>query len=169
VKNLGLDDYVAPPTFSDDPSALTRPREFPNPAGRIIFANEPCSRRDCLIRRSSVPSDFHDAFGGVGKAFRPAARTFHDATCKLGSAKLGLAQVPCASCTFLFVPRGVEIRDPFEYFIWSREIGVPFSRHTLIIAEDNSRVTLLEHFISANPKSADSPARQRPRSQAGSS
>src|SRR5271166_6890986 len=40
VKNLSLDGYVVAPDFSDDPSSLTRAREFGNPAGRIVFANE---------------------------------------------------------------------------------------------------------------------------------
>ena len=40
VKNLSLDGYVAPPDFAGDPSTWTRPRRIPNPAGRIIFANE---------------------------------------------------------------------------------------------------------------------------------
>src|SRR5438552_11347421 len=40
VKNLSLDGYVVAPEFSGDASGLTRVREFGNPAGRIIFANE---------------------------------------------------------------------------------------------------------------------------------
>src|ERR1700731_1581048 len=40
VKNLILDGYIAPAEFSGDTSVLTRPREFPHSAGRIVFANE---------------------------------------------------------------------------------------------------------------------------------
>src|ERR1700692_152414 len=66
VKNLELEDYVAPQTFSGDPSALTRPREFPNPAGRIIFANEALVtagvRDSALARARGV---FTNPFGGL--------------------------------------------------------------------------------------------------------
>src|SRR6202795_2682183 len=48
VKNLTLDGYVAPPVFSGEPSDLTRSREFPNPAGRIIFANEALVKAELL-------------------------------------------------------------------------------------------------------------------------
>src|SRR6202044_2507735 len=48
VKNLALDGYVAPPVFSGEPTDLTRTREFPNPAGRIIFANEALVKAEVL-------------------------------------------------------------------------------------------------------------------------
>src|SRR5439155_17236957 len=40
LKNLALDGYVPAPEYSGDPSIVTSLREFPKPAGRIIFANE---------------------------------------------------------------------------------------------------------------------------------
>ena len=54
--------------------------------------------------------------------------------------------------TFLWVPRGVEIQAPFEVFHLVREDSAAVFPHTLIIADDNSRVTFLEHFVSANPE-----------------
>ncbi|MBV8174119.1 MAG: hypothetical protein JO151_06090, partial [Verrucomicrobia bacterium] len=40
LKSLSLDGYISAPEFSGDASCLTEQREFLNPAGRIIFANE---------------------------------------------------------------------------------------------------------------------------------
>jgi Fe-S cluster assembly protein SufD len=40
VKNLSLTDYVAVSEFSGDALQWTSPRSYPDPAGRLIFANE---------------------------------------------------------------------------------------------------------------------------------
>ena len=154
VKNLELEDYVAPQTFSGDPSALTRPREFPNPAGRIIFANEApitAGLLDPALERAGV------IFTTLSEALEKHSDRLRDhfmtQSAKLGSAKFAaLHKSVVQAGTFLWVPRGVEIRDPFEVFHLVQGDWSAVFPHTLIIAEDNSRVTLLEHFISANPE-----------------
>src|ERR1700722_7148801 len=153
VKNLGLDDYVAPPIFAGDPSALTRPREFPNPAGRIIFANEALVRAGLLdpaLERAGVI--FTTLSEALEKHSDRLREHFMTQPAKLGSAKFAaLHKSVVQAGIFLWVPRGVEIRDPFEVFHLVQGDWTAVFPHTLIIAEDNSRVTLLEHFVSANP------------------
>ena len=52
--------------------------------------------------------------------------------------------------TFLYIPRDVEIDLPIEAFHWLQgEAGSCFP-HTLIIADDNSKVTLVDYFQSAD-------------------
>ena len=154
VKNLELEDYVAPQTFSGDPSALTRPREFPNPAGRIIFANEALVRArllDPALERAGVI--FTTLSEALEKHSDRLREHFMTQSAKLGSAKFAaLHKSVVQAGTFLWVPRGVEIRDPFEVFHLVQGDWSAVFPHTLIIAEDNSRVSLLEHFISANPE-----------------
>src|SRR5205823_4308113 len=71
---------------------------------------------------------------------------------RLGSAKFAaLHKAVVQAGTVLWVPRGVEIRAPFEVFHLVQGDFAAVFPHTLIIAEDNSSVTLLEHFVSANP------------------
>src|SRR5580698_4187964 len=48
VKNLNLDGYLAATDFSGDALNLALPRQFPNPAGRIIFANETLVKAEFL-------------------------------------------------------------------------------------------------------------------------
>ena len=154
VKNLELEDYVAPQTFSGDPSALTRPREFPNPAGRIIFANEApitAGLLDPALERAGVI--FTTLLEALEKHSDRLREHFMTQPAKLGSAKFAALHKSLVQAgTFLWVPRGVEIRDPFEVFHLVQGDWSAVFPHTLIIAEDNSRVTLLEHFISANPE-----------------
>src|SRR3984893_14177071 len=57
VKNLALTDYVAAPEFSVDPFELTSQRGFPEPAGRLIFANDALVSTELLdptLRKSGV-------------------------------------------------------------------------------------------------------------------
>ncbi|MFQ5871921.1 MAG: Fe-S cluster assembly protein SufD, partial [Candidatus Geothermarchaeales archaeon] len=46
--------------------------------------------------------------------------------------------------TFVFVPRGVEVRLPLRSLVWSNGLSSGNYHHTLVVAESNSRVTLFE-------------------------
>jgi Fe-S cluster assembly protein SufD len=152
VKNLALDGYVTAPEFSGDISALTSPREFPKPAGRIIFAN------DTLVAAEML----NPALGCAGVIFTSLSEAlekhsdrlrehFMAQSARLGSAKFAALHKSFVQAgTFLWIPRGLEIDDPFEVFHLVKGDGAAVFPHTLVIAEDNSRVTLLEHFVSAN-------------------
>jgi Fe-S cluster assembly protein SufD len=154
VKNLALDGYVVAPEFSDDPSSLTSAREFVNPAGRIIFANETLLTSQLLdpaLKRAGV------IFTTLPHALEEHSdllrEHFMAQPARLGSAKFAaLHKAVVHAGTFLWVPRGVEIQAPFEVFHLVEGDSAAVFPHTLIIAEDNSRVTFLEHFVSANPE-----------------
>jgi Fe-S cluster assembly protein SufD len=154
VKNLALDNYVAPPDFSGDPFALTHPREFPNPAGRIVFANEAlvtAKLLDPALERAGVI--FTTLSEALEKHSGRLREHFMTQSARLGSAKFAaLHKSVVQAGTFLWVPRGVEIHEPFEVFHLVQGDWTAVFPHTLIIAEDNSQVTLLEHFVSANPE-----------------
>src|ERR1700720_2523219 len=154
VKNLALEGYVAAPDFSGDTSILTRPRQFPNPAGRIIFANETLVTAQlldpALERAGVIFTTLSDALEKHSDRLR---EHFMAQSARLGSAKFAsLHKSLVQAGTFLWIPRGIEINDPFEVFHLVQGDWTAVFPHTLIIAEDNSRVTFLEHFISANPQ-----------------
>jgi Fe-S cluster assembly protein SufD len=154
VKNLALDGYVAAPDFSGDTSTLTRPREFPTPAGRIIFANEVLVTAElldpALIQAGVIFTTLSDALDNHSERLR---EHFMTQSARLGSVKFAaLHKAVVQAGTFLWIPRGVEVSNPFEVFHLVQGDRTAVFPHTLIIAEDNSRVTLLEHFVSANPE-----------------
>ena len=152
VKNLSLDGYVVAPEFSGDASGLMRVREFGNPAGRITFANETVLASQLLdpaLKRAGV------IFTTLSQALEEHSdllrEHFMAQPARLGSAKFAaLHKALVHAGTFLWVPRGVEIQAPFEVFHLVRGDSATVFPHTLIIADDNSRVTFLEHFVSAN-------------------
>jgi Fe-S cluster assembly protein SufD len=154
VKNLTLDGYVAAPEFSGDTAILTSPREFPKPAARIIFAN------DTLVSAKFLNPALECAgviFTSLSEALEKHSdrlrEHFMAQSARLGSAKFAALHKSLVQAgTFLWIPRGLEIDDPFEVFHLVQGEGAAVFPHTLVIAEDNSRVTLLEHFVSANPE-----------------
>ena len=154
VKNLILDGYVAAPDFSGDIAGLVHPRQFPKAAGRIIFANEGLVTADLLdpelVGAGVIFTSLSDALEKHPDLLR---EHFMAQAARLGSAKFAaLHKAVVQAGTFLWVPRGVEINNPFEVFHLVQGDSTAVFPHTLIIAEDNSRVTLLEHFVSANPE-----------------
>ena len=52
--------------------------------------------------------------------------------------------------TFLYIPRGVEIALPIEAFHWLEGANSSVFPHTLIIAEEMSKVTLIDYYESAD-------------------
>ncbi|MEA3145711.1 MAG: Fe-S cluster assembly protein SufD, partial [Verrucomicrobiota bacterium] len=154
VKNLALDGYVVPSHFSGDSSDLIGSREFPKAAGRIIFANESLVTSEILDPGlESAGVIFTTLAEALEKHADRLSEYFMSQSARLGSAKFAALHKSLVQAgTFLWVPRGVEIQDPFEVFHLVQGDWTAVFPHTLIIAEDNSRVTFLEHFISANPQ-----------------
>ena len=53
----------------------------------------------------------------------------------------------------LYIPKGVEIEDPFTVFNWSSRANGAIFPHTLVIAEENAKASLVEFYgsIGNNP------------------
>ncbi|HEY8528562.1 MAG TPA: Fe-S cluster assembly protein SufD [Paenibacillaceae bacterium] len=56
---------------------------------------------------------------------------------------------------FLHVPKGVEIENPVQIVVFADDPAATVAPHILVIAEANSRVTVVEHMYSALPEGAD--------------
>jgi Fe-S cluster assembly protein SufD len=73
----------------------------------------------------------------------------------LGSAKFAaLHQALVRSGTLLFVPRGVEIELPIEIFHWLSGDHATVFPHLLLVADELSKVTVVEHFRSVDRQQA---------------
>ena len=119
-------------------------------AGRMIFAGDQLIERDVvsdqLKKRGVIFQPIERAMVEHADLFRKHFMS-HPAT--LGSAKFAaLHQALVSSGTFLFVPRGVEIEQPIEIFHWLRGDGVSVFPHLLLVADELSKVTVIEHFRS---------------------
>ncbi|MDQ6860346.1 MAG: Fe-S cluster assembly protein SufD [Verrucomicrobiota bacterium] len=122
-------------------------------AGRLIFADEH------LLRRDPLP----ESLRSLGVILKPLERGliehedlfqkhFMAQPAVLGSAKFAaLHEALVRSGTFVYVPRGVEVELPIEIFHWLNGEDASVFPHTLLIADELSKVTVVEHFRSAHP------------------
>src|SRR5262245_13786789 len=154
VKCLALNDYLPAPEFSSDPSKVTSQRSYREPAGRLVFANDTLVSAelfDSALKKSGVIfTALSDALEKHPDLLR---EHFMAQPAKLGSAKFAaLHKALVRAGTFLWVPRNIEIRAPFEVFHLVEGDCATVYPHTLIIADDNSKVTFIEHFVSSNPE-----------------
>ncbi len=122
-------------------------------AARLIFADEHLVQRDPL----------NEALRAAGVIVKPLERGlieheelfrkhFMTQPAVLGSAKFAaLHEALVRSGTFVYVPRGVEVELPIEIFHWLSGESAAVFPHTLLVADELSKVTVVEHFRSTHP------------------
>jgi Fe-S cluster assembly protein SufD len=153
IKQIDLAAYhrAEPRPEAEEADLAKRSSGIPKSAGRLVFVNDHLASRESNaeeLRAKGVlwlPLD-----EAITKHPELIERHFMREDAILGSAKfaaLHASQVRAG--TFLYVPKGVEIAAPFETFHWLAGENAGVFPHTLIIAEDNSSVAVVDYFQSA--------------------
>src|SRR6266480_1485497 len=152
---LDLEPFKSSPPLSDDDrkNILKYSRGLDHYAARMIFANDQLIERDVvsedLKRRGVIFQPLERAMVEHADLFR---KYFMSTEARLGSAKFAaLHKALVSSGTFLFVPRGLEIKEPIEIFHWLRHDNMSIFPHLLLVTDELARVTVIEHFRSCNP------------------
>jgi Fe-S cluster assembly protein SufD len=125
-------------------------------AARLIFANDQLIERDVvsedLKRRGVIFQPLERAMVEHADLFR---KYFMSTEARLGSAKFAaLHKALVSSGTFLFVPRGLEIKEPIEIFHWLRHDNMSVFPHLLLVTDELAKVTVIEHFRSCDRRTA---------------
>ncbi len=155
VNALDLASFVVSESVEEAARAeiLERSTSLADVAGRLIFADDHLVRRDPLS----------DKLRALGVILKPLERGliehadlfekhFMAQPVALGSAKFAaLHEAFVKSGTFVYVPRGVEVELPIEVFHWLNDENASVFPHTLLIADELSKVTVIEHFRSLHP------------------
>jgi Fe-S cluster assembly protein SufD len=154
IKNLAINEFPVAGEFSADVQSVLGQRKYQKPAGRIVFANESLVSAelydDKLAAAGVIFTTLADALVSYSDLLR---EHFMAQPVRLGSKKFAaLHATRVKAGVLLRVPRGVEVAAPFEVFHLCDGDEVSIFPHTLVIAEDLSRVTVLEHFVSADPE-----------------
>ena len=156
VKALDLSPYHIAPTLSETlrSDILRRSTGLARSAAKLIFGG------DQLIERNVLPQELRDR----GVIFQPIERAliehadlvqqyFMTQPATLGSEKFAaLHRSFVTSGAFLYVPRGVELEAPIEIFHWLTAENSAVFPHLLLVADEMSKVTVIEHFRSAADK-----------------
>jgi len=140
-------DLGARPTFEP-----TLDRAFPEPAGRIIFVNDQLVSCELL----------DDSLNERGVVFLPLEQAlkvrpdlleahFMAQPPRLGSKKFAaLHKASVKAGTVLYLPPSLVVDAPFEVFHVVTGENLAVFPHTLIIADKESQVTFLDHFVSTD-------------------
>ncbi|HEY0790774.1 MAG TPA: Fe-S cluster assembly protein SufD [Chthoniobacterales bacterium] len=150
LKALSLDGYSTASETSADVRDLVAERALRRRAGRMVFVNDRLTAIDdpdpSLKDRGVVFTSLEEALGTHGELLR---KHFMSQPARLGSQKFAaLHRALVRAGTFLYVPQGVELPQPFEVFHFVDGENASVFPHTLVIAEPLSKVALVDHFIS---------------------
>jgi Fe-S cluster assembly protein SufD len=154
VKDLDLGIYTPPQPIDDATreDLLARSRGLETSAGRMVFAN------DQLLSRE-VMSESLKQLGVIWLPLEQALAEHPDLLQQyfmreeaiLGGQKFAaLHASQVRTGTLLFVPRGLEIDLPVEAFHWLHGSNSSCFPHTLIIAEERAKVTVVDYYESAD-------------------
>ena len=154
VKDLDLSPYSRALPLGDatGDELVSRSRGLAAVAGRMVFGTDQILSQelfgDSLKQKGVIWLPIEQAAEVHPDLFR---RHFMREEAILGGQKfaaLHASQVRAG--TFLFVPRGVEIELPIETFHWLHGANGSVFPHTLIIAEEMAKVTVVDHYESAD-------------------
>src|SRR5438477_11807372 len=139
-----------PPSDYDRAEILEQSVALDRKSGRLIFAN------DHFLERNALPESLRKS----GVIFQPLERalTEHEELVRrhfmtqpaaLGSAKFAaLHRAHVRAGTFVYIPRGFELELPIEIFHWLADENAAVFPHLLLVADETSKVTVIEHFRS---------------------
>ncbi|MGH8095338.1 MAG: Fe-S cluster assembly protein SufD [Chthoniobacterales bacterium] len=154
VGALDLSPYAAAGALSeaDGREILERSTGLDKASGRLVFADDHFLEQDALsekLRKAGVIfQPLERAMIEHEELFR---RYFMSQPAALGSAKFAaLHEAFVKSGIFLHIPRGVEVELPLETFHWLQTENAAIFPHTLVVAEELSKVTLVENFRSTD-------------------
>ena len=124
------------------------------PSGLLVHIDGHCVLRPALAPELAAQGVKFESFEDALRHHPALLKEYilkHRAS--LGGEKfLALHQAWLRSGTVLYVPKNVEIKQPFVSVHWTATEGVAIFPHTLVIAEDGAKVTLHDFQCSAEPQ-----------------
>ncbi|BET69016.1 Fe-S cluster assembly protein SufD [Opitutales bacterium ASA1] len=153
----GLDlsgyDLSTTSTAADASALLATPALVSRRSGRMVFADDSLLAHEPASAELSAKGVIWEPLSEALVRHRDLLQEYFMAQDpKLGSEKFAALHSAFVSTgSLLFVPAGVEVDLPFVTRHWASTEGVAVFPHTLVIAGENARVTLVDLFASATP------------------
>lgn len=149
AKKIELADHkpAAAPTSAQSQAALAATQGLKERAARFVFVNDTLVESDTASLPAGVVCvSFNEALKSHGDVLK---EHFMKREMTLGSAKfaaLHLAHVKAG--IVVIVPKNVVIEKPVEIFHWVVGDHAAIFPHTLVVAEDNAQVSVVDHYRS---------------------
>lgn len=153
LKAIDLTGFVPAGPVSSEGRIITASQNLPDFAAKMVFGNN-----SLLVQESPSLPD-----GVLLKPLEVAAHEneslfrefFMAQPVELGSHKYAaLHRANLQTGAFLYVPANVEVALPIEIFHWVEGENASIYPHTLIICGENSKVTVIDSFRSADKRRA---------------
>lgn len=152
VGRLSIDNYQA----TDVPSSNTldtlteRSELVSERAGRTVFVDDVPADFECVSEELAAKGVIYLPIAeAVEKHPELMEKYFLRESTELGSEKFfGLHAASVKAGSILYVPKGVSIEAPFVNYYWTSGARSAVFPHTLIVAEDNAYVSVVDVFFS---------------------
>lgn len=153
LKSLDLSHWQVASASADIDAVLARSQGMSDIAAKLVFANN-----------RLISQELNDLPKGVLLLSLEEAVRDHEQLLKnyfmkhpalLGSAKIAaLHRAQLQTGAFLYVPAGVKVSKPIELWHWSEGDHVAIFPHTLVVCEEESSVSVIDHFSSMNDEAS---------------
>ncbi len=149
IAAVNLEDFGAAGPVANEGRLITASQGMAEISARMILANNALLHHDA----ERLPA------GVIFKPLDAAAREdeelfqkyFMAQPVELGSHKFAaLHRARLATGAFLYIPKNTEVTLPIEIFHWVEGEHASIFPHTLIVCGENSKVTVIDHFRSAD-------------------
>lgn len=148
IAALDLSAFGEAGPVANEGRLITASTGLPEVSARCIFANNALLLQEGTLPSGVILCTLEEAAASHEDLFR---RYFMAQPVELGSHKYAaLHKSRVAGGAFLYVPAGVEVTLPIELFHWVEGHGASIFPHTLIVCGENSKVTVVDYFKSAD-------------------
>ena len=153
ISALDLSGFVPAPAAVNIAGLIAASRGLDKSAAKMVFANDAPVHADASrLPEGVIFSPLGAAASEHGDLFR---KYFMAQPVELGSHKYAaLHRGRVTGGAFLYVPPGTEVSLPVEIFHWVEGAGASVFPHTLIVCGENSQVTVVDRFQSADGRRA---------------
>ncbi len=146
LKQLDFDGFT-PAAFADSENIDVAISGLDETSAQFIFTNDSLAHAEADLPEGVICLPLEDALQQHSELVE---KHFMKGDSKLGSAKFAaLHKAHLSNGLFVYVPKGVEVAKPIEVYHILAGDKLAIFPHTLIVTEDNAKVTVVDYFKSA--------------------
>ena len=152
VTTLSTDDYApaAAPAQATLNQLIERSNLVSQRAGSLVFADDAQAQFEPISAELAAQGVIYlPVLEAIAQHPELMEQYFLQESTELGSEKFfGLHASLVRAGSVLYIPKGVEIEQPFVNYYWTSGARAAVFPHTLVIAEDNAKASVVDIFFS---------------------
>jgi Fe-S cluster assembly protein SufD len=152
VTTLSTDDYTpaAAPAQATLSQLIERSNLVSQRAGSLVFADDAQVQFEPISAELAAQGVIYlPVLEAIAQHPELMEKYFLQESTELGSEKFfGLHASLVRAGSVLYIPKGVEIEQPFVNYYWTSGARAAVFPHTLVIAEDNAKASVVDIFFS---------------------